>query len=243
MSRESPGGWRELTRRRRAIPFSIMRSNGGVLSADEVVEQPISTVLSGPAAGALGAATIAATPAIPLGADLRRRRHLHRRHGDQRRPTVADHRGLGRRRSRPRSPMIDVVTVGAGGGSVAWISPEGTLKVGPAVGRRRPGTGLLPARRHRSRPSPTRIWCSAGSRRTCSAARSPLDTGGGRRGDRRAGRRPRAGPRGVRRRHSGDLGLEPGECAAPDHHRSAGWTSGTSRWSPSAAPVRCWPAG
>ena len=44
----------------RAIPFSIMRSNGGVLSAAEVVHQPISTVLSGPAAGALGAATIAA---------------------------------------------------------------------------------------------------------------------------------------------------------------------------------------
>ena len=37
-----------------------MRSNGGVLSAEQVVHQPISTVLSGPAAGALGAATIAA---------------------------------------------------------------------------------------------------------------------------------------------------------------------------------------
>jgi N-methylhydantoinase A len=31
-----------------------MKSNGGVLSADEVVHQPITTVLSGPAAGALG---------------------------------------------------------------------------------------------------------------------------------------------------------------------------------------------
>ena len=36
-----------------------MKSNGGVLSADEVVHQPITTVLSGPAAGALGAALIA----------------------------------------------------------------------------------------------------------------------------------------------------------------------------------------
>src|SRR5690349_8345475 len=44
----------------RSIPFSAMRSNGGVLSAAEVVRQPISTVLSGPAAGVLGAATIAA---------------------------------------------------------------------------------------------------------------------------------------------------------------------------------------
>src|SRR3954451_6206097 len=41
-----------------SIPFSIMKSNGGVLSADEVVHQPITTVLSGPAAGALGAALI-----------------------------------------------------------------------------------------------------------------------------------------------------------------------------------------
>ena len=36
------------------IPFYVMKSNGGVLSAEEVVHQPITTVLSGPAAGALG---------------------------------------------------------------------------------------------------------------------------------------------------------------------------------------------
>ena len=41
------------------LPFYIMKSNGGVLSADEVVHQPITTVLSGPAAGALGAGLIA----------------------------------------------------------------------------------------------------------------------------------------------------------------------------------------
>ncbi|RCV47149.1 hydantoinase/oxoprolinase family protein, partial [Marinitenerispora sediminis] len=33
----------------RRVPFHIMKSNGGVLSAEEVVHQPISTVLSGPA--------------------------------------------------------------------------------------------------------------------------------------------------------------------------------------------------
>ena len=36
-------------------------------------------------------------------------------------------------------PMIDVVTVGAGGGSIAWISPEGTLKVGPHSAGADPG--------------------------------------------------------------------------------------------------------
>src|SRR3712207_7287882 len=43
------------------LPFYVMKSNGGVLSAGEVVHQPITTMLSGPAAGALGAALIAGT--------------------------------------------------------------------------------------------------------------------------------------------------------------------------------------
>ena len=42
-----------------ATPFYIMKSNGGVVSAREVAAQPISTLLSGPAAGALGAALLA----------------------------------------------------------------------------------------------------------------------------------------------------------------------------------------
>ena len=49
----------------RPIPFYVMKSNGGVLSADEVVHQPITTVLSGPAAGALGAALIAKVAGFP----------------------------------------------------------------------------------------------------------------------------------------------------------------------------------
>ena len=56
-----------------------MKSNGGVLSADEVVHQPITTVLSGPAAGALGAALIAQGRRLRPGAHLRRRRHVDRR--------------------------------------------------------------------------------------------------------------------------------------------------------------------
>ncbi|HZI98393.1 MAG TPA: hydantoinase/oxoprolinase family protein, partial [Actinomycetales bacterium] len=48
----------------RDVPFYVMKSNGGVLSAAEVVHQPISTVLSGPAAGALGAAVVAAAAGV-----------------------------------------------------------------------------------------------------------------------------------------------------------------------------------
>src|SRR5450759_3550843 len=113
-----------------SIPFYIMKSNGGVLSADEVVHQPITTVLSGPAAGALGAALICGRAgfdkvltcdgggtstdvSVVLGGE----------------PTLTTEGTVGTYPS--KIPMIDVVAVGAGGGSIAWISREGTLKVGP----------------------------------------------------------------------------------------------------------------
>ena len=67
--------------------------------------------------------------------------------------------------------MIDVVTVGAGGGSIAWLSPEGTLKVGPKSAGADPGP-ICYATAAPSPPSPTRTSSSAGSPRTCSAGRS-----------------------------------------------------------------------
>jgi N-methylhydantoinase A len=122
----------------RRIPFSIMRSNGGVLSAEEVVNQPITTVLSGPAAGALGAAVIAARAGHPSVVTL---------DGggtstdvtviQDSRPTLTTEGRVGAYPS--KIPMIDVVTVGAGGGSIAWISAEGTLKVGPRSAGADPG--------------------------------------------------------------------------------------------------------
>jgi N-methylhydantoinase A len=122
----------------RPLPFYVMKSNGGVLSADEVVHQPITTVLSGPAAGALGAAMVARVAgfdrvltsdgggtstdvALVVGGE----------------PTLTTEGSVGAYPS--KIPMIDVVTVGAGGGSVAWLSPEGTLKVGPRSAGADPG--------------------------------------------------------------------------------------------------------
>lgn len=120
------------------LPFYIMKSNGGVLSADEVVHQPITTVLSGPAAGALGAGLIAGRAgfdkvltcdgggtstdvSVVLAGE----------------PTLTTEGTVGAYPS--KIPMIDVVTVGAGGGSIAWISPEGSLKVGPQSAGADPG--------------------------------------------------------------------------------------------------------
>ena len=122
----------------RPVPFYVMKSNGGVLSADEVVHQPITTVLSGPAAGALGAALIAEKAGFP--------RVLTCDGGGTStdvsvvldgEPTLTTEGSVGAYPS--KIPMIDVVTVGAGGGSVAWVSPEGTLKVGPQSAGADPG--------------------------------------------------------------------------------------------------------
>jgi N-methylhydantoinase A len=118
--------------------FSVMKSNGGVLSAAEVVSQPITTVLSGPAAGALGAALIAGTAGHPSIITL---------DGGgtstdvavvvEGEPSLTTEGSIGRYPC--KIPMIDIVTVGAGGGSIAWISPEGTLKVGPRSAGADPG--------------------------------------------------------------------------------------------------------
>jgi len=122
----------------RAVPFYVMKSNGGVLSAEEVVHQPITTVLSGPAAGALGAAVVAEKAGFPQvvtcdggGTSTDVTVVIDGR------PALTTEGHVGAYPS--KIPMIDVVTVGAGGGSIAWISPEGTLKVGPQSAGADPG--------------------------------------------------------------------------------------------------------
>ncbi len=120
------------------VPFAVMTSSGGVLSAEEVVHQPVATVLSGPAAGALGAALLAGRAGFD--------RVLTCDGGGTStdvcvvldgRPALTTEGSVGAYPT--KIPMIDVVTVGAGGGSVAWTSPEGALKVGPRSAGADPG--------------------------------------------------------------------------------------------------------
>jgi N-methylhydantoinase A len=120
------------------VPFYVMKSNGGVLSAGEVVHQPISTVLSGPAAGALGAAEAAGRAGhrdvLTLDGGGTSTDVTVVQGG---RPALTTEGSVG---GFPcRIPMIDVVTVGAGGGSVAWTAEDGTLKVGPRSAGAVPG--------------------------------------------------------------------------------------------------------
>ena len=120
------------------MPLHVMTSSGGVATAAEVIGRPIATVLSGPAAGAVGAAMIAQNAgvtsvltcdgggtstdvAVVVGGE----------------PALTTEGRVGDYPS--KIPMVDVVTVGAGGGSVAWVSPEGSLKVGPRSAGADPG--------------------------------------------------------------------------------------------------------
>jgi N-methylhydantoinase A len=120
------------------VPFFVMKSNGGVTSADQVARKPITTVLSGPAAGALGAAAVTHTAGfddvVTLDGGGTSTDAAVIRSGA---PSLTTEATVGRFPA--KVPMIDIVTVGAGGGSIAWVSPEGTLKVGPRSAGADPG--------------------------------------------------------------------------------------------------------
>lgn len=116
----------------------VMKSDGGAAATGEVAQRPISTVLSGPAAGVLGAARIASAAGWPSALTL---------DGGgtstdvslvtDGEPAVTTEGTIG---AYPiKIPMVDVATVGAGGGSVAWRSAAGTLKVGPRSAGADPG--------------------------------------------------------------------------------------------------------
>jgi N-methylhydantoinase A len=122
----------------RPLPLHVMKSNGGVLSAQEVTRLPVTTVLSGPAAGALGAALIAKQAGITQvltcdGGGTSTDVALVT-DGE---PALTTEGRVGEYPS--MIPMVDVVTVGAGGGSIAWVSPERALKVGPRSAGADPG--------------------------------------------------------------------------------------------------------
>ena len=124
-------------------PFYIMKSNGGVIAGPEVRHKPITTILSGPAAGTLGAALVAGQAGVE--------RVITLDGGgtstdvaviDDGRPNLTTEGSVGR--FAVKVPMVDVITVGTGGGSIAWVSPEGTLKVGPRSAGASPGPACYP---------------------------------------------------------------------------------------------------
>jgi N-methylhydantoinase A/oxoprolinase/acetone carboxylase beta subunit len=121
-----------------AAPLQVMQSRGAISGAWVVVERPVTTVLSGPAAGVIGGIDAARRSGfddavtIDIGGtscDVALVRGA--------KPVITTE---GRIERFPlRLPMIDVHTIGAGGGSIAWVDAAGGLKVGPRSAGSRPG--------------------------------------------------------------------------------------------------------
>src|SRR5712664_3411074 len=124
-------------------PFLVMQSSGGVASADQVVRKPITTALSGPAAGALGSAVVAEIAGFPDVVTLDAggtSTDLCLIEGGK--PATTNGGSVGQ--FPVRIPMIAIETIGTGGGSIAWISREGHLKVGPRSAGAEPGPMCYP---------------------------------------------------------------------------------------------------
>ncbi|MBI1852892.1 MAG: hydantoinase/oxoprolinase family protein [Planctomycetes bacterium] len=115
----------------------VMQSNGGLVSFREAASRAVATVFSGPAAGVVGAIAIARASGfrdvltLDVGgtsADVSLAR------GDPRTTNEFTIAGV------PiRIPVLDIHTVGAGGGSIAWIDEGGALRVGPRSAGASPG--------------------------------------------------------------------------------------------------------
>jgi N-methylhydantoinase A len=119
-------------------PLLIMKSNGGVTSAETAARQAIHTALSGPAAGVIGAVSVAQAAgfsniiSIDVGgtsADICLVR--------DRQPEITKDAKIG-----PfplKIPIIDINTIGAGGGSIAAVIAPSRLEVGPRSAGAEPG--------------------------------------------------------------------------------------------------------
>jgi N-methylhydantoinase A len=121
-----------------AAPLNIMQSNGGIISGAVARERPVNTLLSGPAAGVQGATYVAercgldSVITMDMGGTSCDVSLVEG--GD---PLVSTDVEVG---DYPVSvPMIDIHTVGAGGGSVAWLDAGGALRVGPTSAGAEPG--------------------------------------------------------------------------------------------------------
>jgi len=121
----------------RAVPL-IMRSRGGIVSAALAARQPVTLFLSGPAGGVIGAGCAAERSGVRDFVSLDMGGTSNDvavvRSGA---PLLASEGSIG---PYPvRTPMVDVNTIGAGGGSIAWIDAAGGLRVGPRSAGAEPG--------------------------------------------------------------------------------------------------------
>jgi N-methylhydantoinase A len=133
----------ELDRRDLDRSFYIMRCGGGIMTAAAAKQAPIHLIESGPAAGLIAAAHLGATLGwrnvitLDIGGTTAKAGLVI----DGEPATTSEYEvgalatsGIGRKRGSGypiRIPVLDLVEIGAGGGSVAWIDSGGALRVGP----------------------------------------------------------------------------------------------------------------
>jgi N-methylhydantoinase A len=122
-----------------SAPLMIMKSNGGMMSAGSCSNAPIQSMMSGPAGGMIACQSIAKELGIPkvltmdmggtscdVGIIVDGEQKLTTQFEIEFGLTVS-------------IPMIDIRTIGAGGGSIAWIDNGGFLQVGPRSAGADPG--------------------------------------------------------------------------------------------------------
>ena len=116
----------------------INQSNGGIISVAAAARHPVRTLLSGPSAGVMGAAWAARDSGFAslitfdmggTSTDVARVEHGQ--------PIIAGERSVAG--YSVRIPTLEIETVGAGGGSLAWVDSGGALKVGPESAGAHPG--------------------------------------------------------------------------------------------------------
>jgi N-methylhydantoinase A len=118
--------------------FSLMQSNGGRLPVSGVRRNPVSALFSGPAAGVIGAIRQAGLSeyrnliTFDMGGTSTDVCLVKNGEPDRASQTMID--GLP-----VRTPLFDIVSVGAGCGSIVWADAEGMLRVGPASAGSYPG--------------------------------------------------------------------------------------------------------
>ena len=127
-----------LTERGISAPVNIMGSNGGAMTLAAAADRCAATFLSGPVGGVTGAVRVAG---------LAGARDLITLDMGGTSTDVALVHGLAPRMSHDnridafplKMPQLDIHTIGAGGGSIAWVQPDGTLGVGPQSAGAVPG--------------------------------------------------------------------------------------------------------
>jgi N-methylhydantoinase A len=129
----------ELVSRGFTRDLLVMQGNGGTAASDIVVRAPIHTVMSGPASGVIAASYTARQASIHnvVTYDM----------GGTSTDVAVVQNGVPFVSSELeleyavplRVPMVDVHTVGAGGGSIAWVNDAGLLQIGPESAGAMPG--------------------------------------------------------------------------------------------------------